>query len=128
MNLDQAKAKYQSVVDMVKAKGGVMKNLHVEGEKLVLRASMATENLKNDIWNEIKRIDSSFSDLSADINVDSTLKAPQRTYTVKSGDSLSKIAKEFYGDASQYKKIVSANPSIKNPDLIHPGDVFVIPD
>lgn len=128
MNLDQAKTKYQSVIDLIKAKGGVLKNVHVEGEKLVIRAHVATENLKNDIWNEIKRVDSSFSDLAADIGVDSTLKPPARTYTVKSGDSLSKIAKEFYGDASQYKKIVAANPSIKNPDLIHPGDVFVIPD
>jgi nucleoid-associated protein YgaU len=128
VNLDQAKAKYQSVIDMIKAKGGSLKNVHIEGEKLLIRASMATENLKNDVWNEIKRIDAGFADLMAEISVDSTLKPPARTYTVKAGDSLSKIAKEFYGDPMAYKKIVEANPSIKNPDLIHAGDVFVIPD
>ena len=52
----------------------------------------------------------------------------EETYTVKSGDSLSKIAKALYGDASQWKVIYEANrDSIKNPDLIHPGQVFTIP-
>ena len=51
-----------------------------------------------------------------------------RTYTVVSGDSLSKIAKNFYGDASQWKKIHEANrDKISNPDLIHPGQEFIIP-
>jgi nucleoid-associated protein YgaU len=51
-----------------------------------------------------------------------------RTYTVKGGDSLSKIAKEVYGDASQWKKIHEANKAaIPNPDLIHPGQELQIP-
>ncbi|MBK0403127.1 LysM peptidoglycan-binding domain-containing protein [Adhaeribacter sp. BT258] len=50
------------------------------------------------------------------------------TYTVKSGDSLSKIAKNFYGDAQQWKKIHEANKDqISNPDLIQPGWVLKIP-
>ena len=52
-----------------------------------------------------------------------------RTYTVKSGDSLSKIAKAQYEDASQWKRIYEANrDKISNPDLIHPGQEFTIPD
>ena len=52
-----------------------------------------------------------------------------RTYTVVKGDSLSKIAKQFYGSAGQWKKIYEANKdSIKNPDLIYPGQTFRIPD
>ncbi|CAA9343317.1 MAG: hypothetical protein AVDCRST_MAG40-2505, partial [uncultured Gemmatimonadaceae bacterium] len=51
-----------------------------------------------------------------------------RSYTVKSGDTLSKIAKQMYGDAAQWKKIHEANRSkIPNPDLIHPGDELTIP-
>lgn len=51
-----------------------------------------------------------------------------RTYTVKSGDSLSKIAKAMYGDASKWKLIHAANKAkIPNPDLIHPGDELTIP-
>lgn len=49
-------------------------------------------------------------------------------YTVKKGDYLSKIAKEVYGDAKKYNIIFEANkPMLKNPDLIYPGQVLVIP-
>ncbi len=52
----------------------------------------------------------------------------ETTYTVVSGDSLSRIAKRFYGDANQWRRIFEANQDkIKNPDLIHPGQVLRIP-
>lgn len=55
--------------------------------------------------------------------------AAARTYTVVAGDSLSKIAKQFFGDANQWKRIFDANRDIiKNPDLIHPGQTLKIPD
>lgn len=59
----------------------------------------------------------------------STAPAPaDRTYTVVKGDSLSKIAKQVYGSASQWKKIFEANQdTIKNPDLIYPGQVIKLP-
>jgi len=51
-----------------------------------------------------------------------------RTYTVVAGDSLSKIAKKIYGDAGRWKQIYEANKdTIKNPDLIHPGQVLKVP-
>ena len=51
-----------------------------------------------------------------------------RTYTVVSGDSLSKIAKREYGDANKWHAIFEANrDKIKDPDLIHPGQVLTIP-
>ena len=49
-------------------------------------------------------------------------------YTVKSGDTLSKISKEFYADANQYNKIFEANrPLLKDPNDIYPGQVLRIP-
>ena len=52
----------------------------------------------------------------------------QRTYTVKKGDCLWKIAKQFYGDGKAYTKIYDANTKqIANPNLIYPGQIFVIP-
>lgn len=51
-----------------------------------------------------------------------------KTYTVVSGDSLSRIAKREYGDATLWPRIFDANrDQIKNPDLIHPGQVLKIP-
>jgi hypothetical protein len=50
------------------------------------------------------------------------------TYTVKKGDCLWNIAKKFYGNGSKYTVIYNANKSkIKNPNLIYPGQVFIIP-
>lgn len=52
-----------------------------------------------------------------------------KSYTVVSGDYLSKIARKFYGDASKWTKIYEANKQIigKNPNLIRPGQVLTIP-
>jgi nucleoid-associated protein YgaU len=51
-----------------------------------------------------------------------------RTYVVAKGDSLSKIAQHFYGDANQWRRIFEANREhIKDPDLIHPGQTLRIP-
>lgn len=51
-----------------------------------------------------------------------------RTYVVVDGDSLSKIAKREYGDASQWRRIYEANTDlIKDPDLIYPGQELKVP-
>lgn len=52
-----------------------------------------------------------------------------RTHTVQSGESLSLIAKKYYGDASKWHAIYDANKDkIKNPDLIQPNQTFIIPN
>ena len=49
-------------------------------------------------------------------------------YTVVRGDTLSKIAKEHYGNAMKYPVIFEANkPMLKHPDKIYPGQVLRIP-
>ena len=49
-------------------------------------------------------------------------------YTVASGDTLSKISKQFYGDANKYQQIFEANkPMLSSPDKIYPGQVLRIP-
>jgi len=54
--------------------------------------------------------------------------AQSRFYTVKSGDTLSKVSKEFYGDPNRYNAIFEANkPMLENPDKIYPGQVLRIP-
>lgn len=51
-----------------------------------------------------------------------------RTHTVVTGDTLFKIAMRYYGDGWKYPRIYAANPFIKNPDLIFPGQVLIIPE
>ena len=75
----------------------------------------------------------SFSDVqsggSSTAPAPSPAPAAPRTYTVAAGDSLSKIAKKLYGDANKWKRIFDANrDTVKNPDLIHPGQVLKIPE
>jgi nucleoid-associated protein YgaU len=70
-----------------------------------------------------------FSDVEGGSSSTAPSPATGRTYTVRKGDSLSKIAKREYGDAQQWHKIFEANrDTIKDPDLIYPGQVFRIPD
>ncbi|ERS02378.1 peptidoglycan-binding protein LysM [Acinetobacter sp. COS3] len=67
----------------------------------------------------------------AQVDDQMTVETPEpesKFYTVKSGDNLSKISKEVYGDANQYPKIFEANkPMLKSPDEIFPGQVLRIP-
>jgi nucleoid-associated protein YgaU len=68
-----------------------------------------------------------FSDVQSGSSSTAPAGAPT-TYTVKSGDSLSKIAKHLYGDADKWHAIYEANKDkIKNPDLIYPGEVLTLP-
>jgi hypothetical protein len=128
-NVEVLKQKYQSVVDYGQKRGVSWKNVHLEGEKLLIRGAAPNDAIKNEVWIKIKDIDPLYQDLTADITIDASLKAPETTYTVAAGDSLSKIAKQFYGDANKYMKIFEANKDqLKNPDLIKPGQTLRIPD
>ena len=52
----------------------------------------------------------------------------ERTYTVKPGDTLSRIAKEMYGNANEYQKIFDANrDQLSDPNQIRPGQQLKIP-
>jgi nucleoid-associated protein YgaU len=76
-----------------------------------------------------KRPDFSNVQSGASQNAPPAKAAEPRTYTVVAGDNLSKIAKRFYGDANQWKRIFEANKDkLKNPDLIHPGQVLRVPE
>jgi len=70
-----------------------------------------------------------FSDVEGGSSSTAPAPAGARTYTVEKGDSLSKIAKQLYGDAHKWRQIYEANKqTIKNPDLIYPGQVLQVPE
>ena len=130
MDLDQGKQKYASVLDFIKNNNVRLDHLHVQDDKLVMQGAAPNDAIKNQVWDAIKKVDPTFSDLSADISVDSSLPAPvaTKTYTVKGGDTLSKIAQQFYGSAGEYMKIFNANKDkLTDPNQIQVGQELTIP-
>ena len=129
VSLDALKQKYGSVIDYGKTRGVSWKKIHIENEKLLIRGAAPNDAVKNEVWIKIKDIDPLYGDLTADITIDPSLKVPDQSYTVVPGDSLSKIAKRFYGDANQYMKIFEANKAqLKDPNKIQVGQKLRIPD
>jgi hypothetical protein len=133
---EELKVKYQSVLNFIKEQNAQLQNVNMQGDKLFVRASASSQEVKNRIWDQIKLVDPSYSDLIADIQAPQAAAATVggrgstsgRTYTVQAGDSLSKISKQFYGDPNQYMKIVQANSEqISDPDKIKPGMKLNIP-
>ena len=143
---EQLKQKYQSVQNTMAQYQVRLQNLHMQGDQLFMRAEAPSQDAKNRVWDQIKMIDPTYSDLICDITVNESAQpaeAPRtqtagasasggqstRTYTVQSGDTLSKISKQFYGNANQYMKIFEANrDQLSNPDKIRPGQELKIPE
>ena len=129
------KKKYQSALDAMYAEKVQVKSIQVEGGKLAIRGTAPTAEAKNKVWDKIKAVDANHSDLMADISAPAGGvggpagggSAP-RSYTVQKGDTLSKISKQYYGDANKYMKIFEANKDkLKDPDKIQVGQVLIIP-
>jgi nucleoid-associated protein YgaU len=122
------KTKYQAVLNLgeqLGIKGGDV----VEAEGVLkIKGEARTQYEKNLIWDKIKEIGGENpSDIKANITVADS--AVYHRHVVKSGESLSKIAKHYYGDAMKYKQIFNANTNIlSNPDVIHPDQVLIIPN
>jgi nucleoid-associated protein YgaU len=122
-SFEDLQRKYDSVLKKGHEVGLTVQNLNVDGDKLVIRGVVPSDHGKNELWDAIKAVDANVSDLVADFSVQSGL-----TYTVVSGDSLSKIAKRFYGDANAYHKIFQANTDqLSDPDKIQVGQVIKLP-
>jgi len=114
------------------------KNLRMQGSaderdgKLYFHGTVNTQDEVNQIWNALKTIPDWQKDVVADIKATGAAggssQAGQQTYTVKSGDTLSKIAKEFLGDTNAYMDIFNANKDqLTDPNKIQPGQVLKIP-
>jgi nucleoid-associated protein YgaU len=121
----------------------VAKNLRMQGSadekegKLHFNGMVNSEDEKNQIWTAIKSVPDWQKDVVADIRVQAKAApaasaapgaVPMATYTVKAGDTLSKIAKEHLGNANAYMEIFNANKDqLQDPDKIKPGMVLKLP-
>ena len=108
------------------------KGFHLDGTteerdgKLYIKGTVQTQDEANKIWDAIKTIPDWKNEIVADIQAKGG--AAGQTYTVKAGDTLSKIAKEHLGNANAYMDIFNANKDqLSDPDKISPGQVLKIP-
>ena len=135
---NELKQKYQSVLNMADQQHIQFQNLHVQDNKLYIKGIAPSEDAKDKFWDQIKLVNPAADDITADLSVDQsrTMGAaagggqPQgsQTYTVKSGDTLSKISKQFYGDANEYMRVFYANrDTLRDPDRIQVGQQLAIP-
>jgi nucleoid-associated protein YgaU len=107
--------------------------LEVEDLRVTYSDGIATVNGTVPSQSEAEKVVLAVGNTKGVAQVDSRLMvvtpAPEASmYTVQSGDSLSKIAKEYYGDPMKYPAIFEANqPMLTDPDKIYPGQVLRIP-
>ena len=139
--LEQLKQKYQSVFNMIQQQQIRLNHVNMQDNKLLVQGNAPSADAKNRVWDQIKLVNPNWqSELIVDIEVigqqqpagragsggqSSTV---DRTYTVKPGDTLSKIAKEMYGNSNEYQKIFDANRDrLRDPNQIRPGQELKIP-
>ena len=110
------------------------KDLRMQGSaeeregKLYFKGTTQTQDEANKIWDAIKTIPDWRNEVVADIKATGGGASASETYTVKPGDTLSKIAREHLGNANAYMQIFEANKDqLKDPDKIQPGQVLRIP-
>jgi nucleoid-associated protein YgaU len=135
---NELKQKYQTALNLADQQQVRFQNLHIQDNKLFIRAIAPSEDVKNKFWDQVKLANPSADDITADISVDQTKalgatvgggagQAGQK-YTVKSGDTLSRISRQFYGDGGEYMRIFYANRTLlTDPNRINVGQELVIP-
>jgi nucleoid-associated protein YgaU len=138
-NLSAKKQKYAQALEAASKNQVRLQNVHWENGKILIRGEAPSDEAKNRVWEAVRAVNPGMStpqDATIDITVAKgqggpagAAQAPGRTYTVQSGDTLSKISKQFYGNPNQYMKIFEANKDkLSDPDKIKPGQVLNIPN
>ena len=136
--------KYAGVIGYIQNLGAQNVRVEEEGSTLKLWANVQSEDQKNQIWGEIKKIGGDNpGDLIADIRSlgGSSAGSPvgtqtaggttggSRMHTVAPGDTLSKISQQYLGSANRYMDIFNANKgTLSDPNKIQPGQNLIIPN
>ncbi len=135
---NELKQKYQSVLNIADQQHIQFQNLHIQENKLYIKGTAPSDDAKNKFWDQIKLVNPNADDVTAEISLDSSRAMGAaaggvqgqggESYTVKAGDTLSKISKQHYGDANEYMRIFYANrEKLNDPDKIQVGQQLMIP-
>ncbi|MBZ4407222.1 LysM peptidoglycan-binding domain-containing protein [Myxococcus sp. XM-1-1-1] len=117
---------YQDVLEVAKTVGAKVESREENG-KLILKGSVDHAWDRDRIWDQIKAKHANWQQ-EIMVNLTVTNAEPYGLYTVKSGDTLGKLAKDIYGDVKLYPKIFEANKDqLKDPDKIKVGQVLNLP-
>ncbi len=118
--------KYQSLVNLANTKGVTGLQVREQDNILYIDGTAPSEEVKQQIWDTYGAIDPDYRAGDLILNLEVEASETEQTYTVKSGDSLSKIATHYPGVT--WQEIFEANKDqIKNANLIHPGQKLRIP-
>ena len=110
--LNELKAKYQPVLQVISERGVRLDDMHIQEDKLFLQGTAPSEDVKNLVWNRIKAVDPAYADLICDMVIEpspprcATATTPQ-TDEVISGTS-SKVARRSHGSGKLFKSIINA--------------------
>ncbi len=118
--------KYAPVVDTIKKfepHGAKFVGSELAGEQYHLVAQVPSQVVLNRVWDTIKQVDPQYADLKHEIT---NTGGQDGSYTVQSGDNLSKISNLFYGNPNKYEAIAKAN-NLADPNKIHPEEALRIP-
>lgn len=125
-DLNQLKQKYAPVLQVMQEfseYGAKVESVDLAGEQLHIKGSVPSTVIANRVWDAIKQVDPTYSDLKHEI---ATTGGAEQPYTIKSGDNLSKISKLFYGTPNHYQQIAQAN-NISDPNKIQAGQQIKLP-
>ncbi len=125
-DLDQLKQKYAPVIETIQKfapYGATLDAVDLAGEQLHLKGTVPSTVIADRVWDQIKKVDPTYSDLKHEI---ATTGGAEQPYTIKSGDTLSAVSLLFYGSANKYPQIAKAN-NISDPDKVGVGTTLQLP-
>ena len=125
-DLDALKQKYAPVIAMIQKfapYGATLDAVDLAGEQLHIKASVPSTVIADRVWDAIKKVDPTYSDLKHEI---ATSGGATQPVTIKSGDTLSAISLLFYGNANKYPQIAKAN-NLADPNNVPIGTTLQLP-
>jgi nucleoid-associated protein YgaU len=125
-DLDALKQKYAPVIEAIQRfvpYGATLQEVSLDGNRLLLKGTVPSTVVANRIWDHIKKVDPTYSDLEHQI---ATTGGETQPYTIKSGDTLSAISLLFYGNANKYPQIAKAN-NLADPNNVPIGTTLQLP-